>query len=113
MHQPLPSTDPRGANGVVIITTKRGKANTSNFDVDFYSGVQQVTKTLSVLNLRQYAELANEAFITDGQAAPFPNVDQLVDSLHGTDWQKEIFQLDEFIIPNFPTPVGLTKPDIW
>ena len=95
----------RGANGVVIITTKRGKANTSNFDVDFYTGVQEVTRTIPVLNLREYAALTNEAFITNGQEAPFPDVDQLVDSLHGgTDWQKEIFQ----IAPVYNTQISYT-----
>ena len=84
----------RGANGVVLITTKRGKANTSNLDIDFYAGVQEVTKTIPVLNLRQYAELANEAFVTDGREAPFSDVDQLVDSLNGgTNWQDQVFQL--------------------
>ncbi len=84
----------RGANGVVLITTKRGKANASNFNVDFYAGMQEVTKTIPVLNLREYAELANEAFIQDGRSAPFADVNQLVDSLNGgTDWQEEIFQI--------------------
>ncbi|MEM1135544.1 MAG: TonB-dependent receptor [Bacteroidota bacterium] len=82
----------RGANGVVIITTKRGKSNTSNFDIHFSTGVQEIIKTMPVLNLRDYAELANEAFVTDGRAAPFPDVDGLVDSLNGgTNWQDEIF----------------------
>jgi len=84
----------RGANGVVLITTKRGKANSTNFNVDFNAGVQEITKTIPVLGLRDYAELTNEAYIQDGRSAPFPDVDRLVDSLNGgTNWQDEIFQL--------------------
>ena len=51
----------RAANGVVIITTKRGKAGTSNVSIDAYTGVQNVGHTVGLLNAQQYAELNNEA----------------------------------------------------
>ncbi len=51
----------RAANGVVLITTKHGKAGTSNINVDVYAGVQNVWRKPSVLNAQQYAVLNNEA----------------------------------------------------
>ncbi|WP_210521780.1 SusC/RagA family TonB-linked outer membrane protein [Hymenobacter terricola] len=51
----------RAANGVVLITTKRGKAGTSNINIDSYVGVQNVWHKVGLLNAQQYAELNNEA----------------------------------------------------
>lgn len=51
----------RGANGVVMITTKRGKAGTSTINFDYYTGIQEVTKTMDMLNAQQFAELGKAA----------------------------------------------------
>ncbi|SMB97897.1 TonB-dependent receptor plug [Hymenobacter roseosalivarius DSM 11622] len=51
----------RAANGVVIVTTKRGKAGTSNVNLDAYVGTQSVWRKVGLLNAQQYAELNNEA----------------------------------------------------
>ncbi|MGV3587503.1 MAG: SusC/RagA family TonB-linked outer membrane protein [Adhaeribacter sp.] len=51
----------RGANGVVIVTTKRGKAGRNNVNLDVFTGFQEVSKTLDLLNSQQFAEFAKEA----------------------------------------------------
>ncbi|RIV17612.1 SusC/RagA family TonB-linked outer membrane protein [Fibrisoma montanum] len=51
----------RGANGVVLVTTKRGKSGQSRINVDYYTGVQQVSKKMDLLNSQQFAEFAKEA----------------------------------------------------
>ncbi len=51
----------RAANGVVLITTKRGKAGVSNVNIDAYAGVQNVWRQPGLLNSQQYAVLNNEA----------------------------------------------------
>ena len=61
----------RAANGVVIITTKRGKAGTSNISLDAYVGVQNVWRKVGLLNAQQYAELNNDA--RNNYNAQFPN----------------------------------------
>lgn len=50
----------RGANGVVIITTKRGTEGGNSVTVNAYVGVQQVAKRLEMLNAREYAEMLNQ-----------------------------------------------------
>ncbi|RYF52487.1 MAG: SusC/RagA family TonB-linked outer membrane protein, partial [Cytophagaceae bacterium] len=45
----------RGANGVVLITTKRGKSGQNRIEFETYYGVQQVRKKLPLLNATQYA----------------------------------------------------------
>lgn len=51
----------RGANGVIVITTKRGKAGKSTLSFDYYTGVQQVSKKMDLLNSQQFADLSKEA----------------------------------------------------
>jgi TonB-linked SusC/RagA family outer membrane protein len=77
----------RGANGVVIVTTKKGKSGQARISLDSYIGVQKVRKALPLLNAAQYAQLVNDAngtsIYSDEQIASFGK---------GTDWQKEIFR---------------------
>jgi TonB-linked SusC/RagA family outer membrane protein len=52
----------RGANGVVLITTKRGKEGKTKFDVGFQTGFSKETNRVELLNGSQYLELAREAW---------------------------------------------------
>lgn len=79
----------QGANGVVIITTKKGATGKPVIQVNGYTGIQQVHKTLPVVNGKQYAELYNAALTNAGKDPMFPNVGSLG---VGTDWQNEIFR---------------------
>ncbi|QMU63021.1 MAG: SusC/RagA family TonB-linked outer membrane protein [Flavobacteriaceae bacterium] len=80
----------RGANGVILITTKSGRKNT-DYKIIFnsYIGFQQTTREIPLLNATEYALLANEAYAANGQALPFTDVTSLG---QGTDWQKEVFK---------------------
>jgi TonB-linked SusC/RagA family outer membrane protein len=81
----------RAANGVVLITTKRGKAGKPRVSFDSYYGIQNVWKKIDVLNARQYADYANELQANGGQPSipALQNPETLVDR---TDWQDEIFR---------------------
>jgi len=78
----------RSSNGVILITTKKGKAGEPKITYDFYYGTQSVTKKLDLPNATQYAQLRNEAVTNDGGTAPFANPSQFGT---GTNWQNEIF----------------------
>jgi len=52
----------RGANGVVVVTTKRGKAGQMRLNLDYYTGVQEVSKQMDMLNAQRFAEFSKEAF---------------------------------------------------
>lgn len=56
----------RGANGVILITTKKGKAGKTKFDVNVYTGISHVAHTLPMMNTEQYFEMRKEAFANDG-----------------------------------------------
>jgi len=80
----------RAANGVILITTKGGIKNTDlRVNVDAYTGVQETSRQLPVLNATEYAVIINEAFAAGGQNPPFTNFRDLGE---GVDYQDEIFQ---------------------
>ena len=63
----------RGANGVVLITTKRGRVGESRVRVESNAGFQSIRKTIPVLNGPQFMQLANEAvFNAEGDSANLP-----------------------------------------
>jgi len=82
----------RGANGVVLITTRRGKANEAKFTYEGIYGIQEQVERLDLMNLREFAEYQNDlAAETNGKV---PRADFADPSLlgTGTDWQNEIFR---------------------
>lgn len=81
----------RASNGVIMITTKRGKAGEATLTYDGYVGWQQMPKKLDVMNLRQYAEHNND--IADAQIKEHSGTYIRPDLLgEGTDWQNELFR---------------------
>ncbi len=80
----------RAANGVVLITTRRGKAGRVNVNYDNFFGVNQVVQRLDLLNADQFVEIANEKFRNAGQ--PEQAVRRNGDFDVDTDWQDAIFR---------------------
>jgi TonB-linked SusC/RagA family outer membrane protein len=80
----------RGSNGVILITTKRGKAGETKVDLDVSSGVSSVANQLPLLNTQQYLQMRHEAFKNDG-AVPQSydyDVNGTWDTTRYTNWQK-------------------------
>lgn len=51
----------RGANGVILVTTKRGRSGKTQMNLNVFTGFQQVTKKLDVLSSQQFAEFSKDA----------------------------------------------------
>ncbi|MES2458525.1 MAG: TonB-dependent receptor [Bacteroidota bacterium] len=87
----------RGANGVVLINTKRGRANQGKVTYDAYVGMAEIPKKLDIMNLRQNAEYMN-SLVNEVRAVPGSGLDSITEfknpSLlgNGTDWQDEIYR---------------------
>lgn len=82
----------RGANGVVLITTKKGKAGNMRFDLTVQQGFSDVPRKMDMLNTAQYLEMRQEALKNDGLTAN-PNADYdltLWSPDKNTDWQDEL-----------------------
>ncbi len=82
----------QGANGVVLITTKRGKAGDAKFTYDGMFAIARQTKRLDMMNLRDYASYYNDliaqgVFSTENALYADPSI-----LGKGTNWQDEIFR---------------------
>lgn len=80
----------RASAGVILITTKRGKAGKVSVNVDAYTAIQKVSKFIPVLSGPEYAKLGNENLVNGGQA-PNPAWANPA-SLPTTDWQNAMFR---------------------
>jgi len=79
----------RGANGVVMITTKRGaKGGILNFDT--FTGIQSVSNMIKVLDASQYAQLNNE-MLANGGLTPNPEFANPSSLGAGTNWLAALF----------------------
>ena len=98
----------RGSNGVVLITTKGGQAGETQFNFGYYTGTQQETNRLEMLNAAEYTELWNESatnsfgagnpFLLDANNIPFD-----------TDWTDAVLRKGKLSEYNFSASGGNNK----
>jgi TonB-linked SusC/RagA family outer membrane protein len=81
----------RASNGVVIITTKKGKNGPVAVNYNGYLGIQNVGKEIDVLNGRQYMQVLNDLSKDQGQSLPYTQ-DQIDAIGKGTNWQDAIYK---------------------
>ncbi|MBC7892107.1 MAG: SusC/RagA family TonB-linked outer membrane protein, partial [Sphingobacteriaceae bacterium] len=87
----------RGANGVVLITTKRGKSGQNFVDVEVYRGVNTIRRKLDLMNATEFGSYLNEAttnlnrFNNTNTALPFTTT-QIAALGEGTNWQNEVYR---------------------
>jgi TonB-linked SusC/RagA family outer membrane protein len=95
----------RAANGVILITTKKGGEGATRINYSMYTGVQSAYNLTEMTNRDQYVELYNEAAVADGRSV----IDQaMIDTLPDTDWWEEIFR-PALIMNHHLTVSGGTK----
>lgn len=86
----------RGSNGVVLVTTKRGKTGKPVVSYDGYYGSQTPRSIIPLLNARQFADLVNEAQTNNGGKPYFDGStpDRPLPSTlgEGTDWQRTVLR---------------------
>jgi TonB-dependent starch-binding outer membrane protein SusC len=93
----------RGANGVVLVTTKRGKSGAPKISFEAYRGIQQPGRKVELTNAAEYATLYLEAFANDGiNLSDDSDIRTRLEfvkknNLQGTDWQAEIFRQQAMI----------------
>lgn len=80
----------RGANGVILITTKNAKKGVTTLTYDAYYGVQDVLKKIDMLNAQEWGYLKNDALADSGKPALYSQ-EQLNQLGKGTNWQDEAF----------------------
>ncbi|MFC6095465.1 SusC/RagA family TonB-linked outer membrane protein [Flavobacterium qiangtangense] len=83
----------RGANGVVLVTTKKGKLGKTSFSASISQGAGGVTRFMKLMDTRQYLAMRAEAFANDG-ITEYPSfaydINGTWDPNRYTDWQEEL-----------------------
>ena len=87
----------RGANGVILVTTKKGKAGVPVVDYTYTFGLQNLGHKIDLVDAGDYAQLANDYKATQNRngVPTLPFTQQQIDQLYitgGTDWQDEIYR---------------------
>jgi TonB-dependent starch-binding outer membrane protein SusC len=80
----------RGANGVILITTKKGKAGDGRFSLNISQGYSSIARKMKLLNTQQYLQMRHEAINNDGLTVKPSDYDLngAWDTTRYTDWQK-------------------------
>lgn len=80
----------RAANGVILVTTKKGKEGKMNVSFNSYAGFQRVAKKLDLLNTQEYTTIMNEARVNSGYTPLYTQAQ--VAALPNHDWQDDLFK---------------------
>lgn len=84
----------RGANGVVLISMKKGKEGRSSLNYDFYFGTKRITKRTPVLNPVEFLLHDYEINGSDAWTAMYGPIEDVIENYGnkpGVDWQKQMF----------------------
>ena len=102
----------RASNGVILITTKRGRVGRTSVDVQVYRGIQEAWQLPSMLNAREYAIANTEARIASG-LAPLPKLLDFngIEQQYGkgTNWLDQIFRRAAITNATFSVSGGSEK----
>ncbi len=100
----------RGANGVILITTKKGQIGKPQITVDSYIGVQSAWKQLDLLNTDQYLDYAADLFGNANQGVPPRHAEILNGTSEfagiDTDWQDAMFKAGQISDNNISVSGG-------
>lgn len=82
----------RGANGVVLVTTKKGKPGQTRLDFNMNTGIGVTAGYADMLNTRQYLALRREAFVNDGVVPTAADAPDLLvwDTTRNENWQRKL-----------------------
>ncbi|PWV46539.1 TonB-dependent receptor [Chitinophaga sp. S165] len=101
----------RAANGVVLITTKKGVPNQDKTNLSVITGVQKLPKTLDLMNARQFAEFINESRKDQNRAPVYTNIDSAIAIVgeQGTNWTDATTRAAVYQSYNLSTSGGSDK----
>ncbi len=105
----------RAANGVILVTTKKGRQGKAQINYNFSYGWQSAWRQRDVTSATDYAILQNEKYINGGQVPLYSDPYNLIDANgnkvtgFGTDWQKEVFNDNAPIMQHDISVSGATE----
>jgi len=94
----------RGANGVIIVSTKQGKVGAMQINIDTYYGPKTVLREVDMADARSFAIYSNEALVRSGNEPRFD-----LDQEFNTDWFEEITRTGSISSTNASLSYGTEK----
>ena len=111
----------RGSNGVIIVTTKSGKAGKTKIDANYNTGVTMPSNRLQMLNGQQFSDMHREAWMNDIEAGLIDSIsnpwslpgDVHPDSIANTNWIDEMLQIGQFHDASLSASGGSEKTNFY
>ena len=103
----------RGANGVVLITTKRGDEGKLSVNYNTYVGTSQIINGVDVMSTNQYMDFMDDVLPQEGDAAPFTDASTRSAIGAGTDWQDQIYRTAMITDHNLSISGGMGKSRVF
>lgn len=94
----------RGANGVILVTTKKGKSGPTKFDFSLNYGVSEIAKKIKMMNSLEFLRLNRQAYANANMEWPGEPAQGQV--LTNTDWQDEFFKMGQTLDLNMNASGG-------
>lgn len=80
-----------GANGVILITTRKPNAGKPSIDINMYTGFGKITRSLDFMTTKEYVEMRREALMNDGETAtPLNSPDLFWDTTRYINWPEKL-----------------------
>ena len=102
----------RGANGVILITTKKGSKGRISVTYDTYAGIQEVAQELDILNTAQYIDGINALSVDQGNGPVF-SAEDIANIGAGVDWQDQVFRAAPIFNNNLSISGGSEKSSFY
>ena len=83
----------RGANGVILITTKKGKAGETRIDVSGRYGISQIAHRIEMMDTYGFLDIQRQAY--ENANLPWPGKPTYGQELYNTDWQEAFYKLGQ------------------
>ncbi|QEC44730.1 SusC/RagA family TonB-linked outer membrane protein [Pseudobacter ginsenosidimutans] len=101
----------RGANGVILITTKKAKSGPASFNLNVSNGIRMLARFPKLMKTEQYLAVRREAFQNDGILPDATNAPDLVtwDPNKYTDWQRELAGTGSYLDVNASVSGGMPQ----
>lgn len=102
----------RGANGVILITTKKGSSKQMKVSYNAYAGTQTVAQRMDVMSAQEYMQFLNDVSTDQGNGAVF-SASEMAAVGTGTDWQDQIFRNASLMDHNLSVSGGVGNSKLY
>lgn len=102
----------RGANGVILVTTKKGSNKQIKVSYNAYAGTQAVAKRMDVMSAEEYMKYLNDVSADRG-ASPVFSASEMAAIGDGTDWQDQIYRRASLTDHNLSVSGGVGKSKLY